>query len=67
MGNEVLELKTNEALLHALHTALAKKTTPQDILEQRVSYVYGSISKNSNVTRDRVRKLLVEHDGLEIA
>lgn len=67
MGNEVMELKTNEKLLNALHVALTKKTTSQDIMEQRVSYVFGSISKESNVTRERIRKLLAEHDGIEAA
>ncbi len=67
MGNEVLNLKTKPELLDALQKSLARKTTAKDIQEQRVSFVYGSLSSKSSVTRDQVRKLLVEQDGLEVA
>ncbi len=67
MGNEVLNLRTKPELLDALQRSLGRKPTAKDIQEQRVSFVYGSLSSKSNVTRDQVRKLLVEQDGLEVA
>lgn len=65
MGNEILELKTNAELLEALQKSLTRKPTAEEIREQRVSFVYGSLSSKSSVTRDRVRQLLVEQSGIE--
>ena len=67
MGNEILKLKSSDELLGALQRSLAKKPTANEIREQRVSFVYGSLSSKSSVTRDHVRKLLVEQNGLEVA
>lgn len=64
MSNEILELKTSSALLDALHNSLSKKPTAEEIMEQRVSYVFGSLDSDSSVTRDRVRKLLAEQEGI---
>ncbi len=64
MGNEALALKTNGALLEALKNAASKKTSAQDVLEQRVSFVYGSISSTSNVTREHVRQVIAKQEGL---
>jgi hypothetical protein len=67
MGNEALNLRTDPELLEALQKSLARKPTVKDIQEQRVSFVYGSLGSKSNMTREQVRKLLVEQDGLEVA
>lgn len=67
MGNEALNLRTTPELLEALQKSLVRKPTAKEIQEQRVSFVYGSLSSKSNVTRDQVRKLLVEQEGLEVA
>lgn len=64
MSNESLELKTSEELLEALRGALAKKPTPQDILEQRVSFVFGSLGADNSVTREKVRQIITEQDGI---
>lgn len=64
MGNGIIELKTNDELLAALHESILKKSTAEEIMEQRVSYVYGSLSSDSSVTREKVRQLLVERDGV---
>lgn len=64
MGNEILELKTSDSLLNALHEACLKKLSAQEILEQRVSFVFGSLGADSSVTREKVRQILVEQDGV---
>jgi len=63
MRPDVLELKTAPGLLAALHEAQARKQTSQEILEQRVSFVYGSLDDDNGVTRDRVRQILTEQNG----
>lgn len=64
MGNEALALKTNGALLQALRNAASIKPSAQEVLEQRVSFVYGSISSSSNVTREHVRHVIAKQEGL---
>lgn len=61
----MLNLKTNTGLLDALKVATAKKTSSKELLEQRVSFVYGSLKSKSGVTRDQVRQVIVEQEGIE--
>ncbi len=56
MGDAITKLKTNEALLRNLRDA--KKPSPEEVKEQRVSFVYGSLDSKSPITRDQVRKAL---------
>lgn len=65
MGHE-FELKTSDVLLRALQGALAKKPTPREIMNQRVSFVFGSLDAKSNVTREQVRKIIEEQEGLPV-
>jgi hypothetical protein len=55
--------KTNESLLSALREASQRKMSHQEIQAQKVSFVYGSISPKSSVTRERIRQLLAEQEG----
>jgi hypothetical protein len=58
MNTKFLELKTDEKLLNALKNA--KKLSAEEVLEQRVSFVYGSMKSDSSVTREQVKKVLEE-------
>lgn len=63
MGNNVSELRTSPALLEALDKAARRKLTAEEILEQRASFVFGSMDENSNVTRERIKHVIAEHEG----
>ena len=63
MNESLLSLKTSEALLSAVRVAGARKMTTDELLEQRVSFVYGSMDSSSAVTRERVRQMLLEQGG----
>lgn len=63
MTDSLLSLKTSPALLEALKNAATKPMTARDLMEQRVSFVYGSIDAASGVTRERVRQLILEQEG----
>ncbi|PCR93240.1 MULTISPECIES: hypothetical protein [Pseudomonas] len=65
MAKNFLDLKTDPSLLCALHGASQHKQTAAEMLEQRVSFVYGSVSSNNGVTREQVRKLILEQEGVE--
>ncbi|HMV21906.1 MAG TPA: hypothetical protein PKL28_04405 [Rhodocyclaceae bacterium] len=64
MGNEGLALKTNGALLEALKNAASKKPSAREVQEQRVSFVLGSMSSKSSVTREHIRQVIDEQEGL---
>lgn len=56
--DSVLALKDDPAIRKAVNAA-PKTMSAVDVMEQRISYVYGSLKrKNPNLTRDRVRRVL---------
>jgi hypothetical protein len=63
MENAFLGLKTDQHLLDKLQQVAAHRPSPHEILEQRVSFVYGSMKPSSGVTRERVRQVILEQDG----
>ena len=63
MDNGFLALKTDRHLLAKLQQPATHKPSPKEILEQRVSFVFGSIKPASGVTRERVRQVILEQDG----
>jgi hypothetical protein len=63
MTDSLLTLKTRPELLEALRSVAAKPMSAVDLLEQRVSFVYGSIDAASGVTRERVRQLILQQEG----
>lgn len=65
MVRNLLDLKTNPDLLRALEGAVQRKQTADEILEQRVSFVYGSVCPENGVTREQVRMLILEHEGVQ--
>lgn len=60
--DSILGLKTDPRLLAAVHSA-SKRLSPQEIMEQRVSFVYGSMGHESNMTKEQVRRVILEQGG----
>lgn len=58
MGDAFTQLKTDDALLRKLSEH--KKPTPEDVREQRVSFVFGTLDADSPMTREQVRRLVEE-------
>lgn len=63
MNESLLSLKTSQAVLESVQRAASRKLSPHEALEQRVSFVYGTMDSKSNVTREEVRKLIIEQQG----
>lgn len=63
MVHDFLSLKTDPRLLEALDQAARKGVSAKERVEQRVSFVYGSIRKESSVTKEQVREILLEQLG----
>lgn len=51
-------LRTEPELLSELETGAATARTASELLEQRISFIYGSMSSDSNVTREQIRRVL---------
>ena len=63
MVNLIPALKTDAALLKALQDTPARQLTAGELFEQRVSFVYGFVDSKSDITRDRVRQVISDHEG----
>lgn len=56
------KLHTSAALLDALTEASKKQVTADEIRKQRVSFIMGSLSDDSTVTRAKVTEILAAHE-----
>ncbi|MBY5349569.1 hypothetical protein GUK30_14095 [Rhizobium leguminosarum] len=61
------DLKTDAALLKNLRTAASRKLTAEELYKQRVSFIMGSLSDSSTVTRAQVTKALADIEGRKSA
>lgn len=48
-----------EKLYHAAHRALSK----EELHQQRVSFIYGNLPKDSTITRDQVEQAIARFEG----
>lgn len=62
--DSVLSLKTDERLLDAARRTSGVRLNSAELMEQRVSFVYGSIgAKAGSLTKDQVRQVMLEQHG----
>ncbi|AVH40555.1 hypothetical protein G6M70_14085 [Agrobacterium tumefaciens] len=61
------DLKTKESLLKSLRAAADRKLTAEELYKQRVSFIMGSLSDSSTVTRAQVTKALADIEGRKSA
>jgi hypothetical protein len=67
IGNKIPKIETNKILIEALKSATSRKLTAKELLEQRVSFIYGSLKSNSSITKEEVRKAIKKQEGIEEA
>ncbi|XOK11622.1 hypothetical protein ACI6PO_00540 [Agrobacterium tumefaciens] len=60
-------LKTKDALLSKLKQAANQKLSAEELYKQRVSFIMGSLSTKSNVTRAQVKEVLEDFEGRKSA
>lgn len=63
MGKALEELKTDASLLKALKNSSSVKPNAEELLEQRVSFIFGSLKAESSITHERIKQILVEQEG----
>ena len=56
----VLTMKDGDGVKDALKRASQQKQTPADLIAQRISFVFASISEKSGVTKEQLRKVILE-------
>ena len=63
MGDALQQLKTSNSLIKALSKASADKPSAEELLEQRVSFIYGALDADSDMTREAIKEILVQQKG----
>jgi len=63
----VTELKTRESLLDALREAAKRPMSAEELHRQRVSFIMGSLSADSTISRDEVEDILAKHEGRKVS
>lgn len=58
-----MELTTPHSLLEKLRESVGHVLTREEINEQRVSFVYGQMSHDSNISREQVKEMLKKQAG----
>lgn len=56
-------LKTDPALLQRLQKSAGEPITKEELVRQRVSFVYGNLPTSSTITRDRVEEKIKNNEG----
>lgn len=57
------QLKTDQALLERLKAAASHKMSREEVMRQRLSFVYGNMPIDSEMTRPQVREALARLEG----
>ncbi|MGC1687661.1 MAG: hypothetical protein WA734_18685 [Candidatus Acidiferrales bacterium] len=60
------ELKTDPQLLAALKRALTLPQSPEDIEQQRLSFIMGSLKHTNEITRAEVQDILAQQEGRKV-
>ena len=63
MTKHLQNIQTDPGLLAKLRNQANGETSAKEIFEQRVSFVFGSMAQDSGVTREQVRKVILEQAG----
>ena len=61
--DNVLTMKTSKDLVAAMQAASLRKLSHDEVIAQRVSFVFGSIDAKNGVTKDRVRQVILSQSG----
>ncbi len=62
-----VELKTDSALLARLQAAARHEVTKQELRRQRVSFIYGNLPNESQITKHQVEAAIARIEGETVA
>lgn len=58
MNSHALDINTNPKLLTALREAVKRTPSDQEMLQQRISFIYGSVGNSGQITRAKIEAVL---------
>lgn len=61
--DSMFSMKTNAGLLDSIKKISSMHMSSREIIEQRISFVYGSIDSKNGITREKVRQVILEQVG----
>lgn len=59
----IATLKTDPELIRLLEESASEPITKEELERQRVSFVYGNLPNNSDITRERVAEKIKSNEG----
>lgn len=60
--SNISSMKTRQSLLDAVHAA-PQRLSPHELFEQKTSFVYGSLDRANNMTKEEVRQAIRKQSG----
>jgi hypothetical protein len=57
------DLKTDQSLLDRMEAAAKRGMSRDEMLRQRVSFIYGSLPQESSITRHQIEEHLARREG----
>jgi hypothetical protein len=60
-------LYTSPELIERMEAASQMTPSENDILEQKISFILGAMSSDSDITKERVEEVLARHDGRRLS
>ena len=67
LTDDVLQLRSSNVMLATLRAAAGQDMSANDVLEQRVSFAFGSINSESDITKEEVREIVRRQEGIAAA
>lgn len=61
--DSLLAMKTNTGLLDAIKRASHKHMSSRELIDQRVSFIYGSMDTKNGITREKIRQVILSQVG----
>jgi hypothetical protein len=61
--NDMADAKTRSELISALQKSAKTKISAEELQAQRISFIMGTLKKDSGITREKVQRVLEEQKG----
>ena len=63
MQSDTSRPKTKQELLDLVRSKAGTPMSAEEILEQKVSYIFGMMGRSSTVTKEQIRRQILESEG----
>jgi hypothetical protein len=64
VGRQMInDIKTDKSLLLALEAAARRRSSAEEVQNQRISFIMGAVRQSEHVTKSRIRAVLADQNG----